>query len=205
MPSNGFEDSRVAQGTFNRKAQYPSNFQDVEDSKAISRDSDHESYSESASREQTTTRTRRVLSASTMAGDPVRNSAGEDLGKIEEIMLDIPSGRIAYAVLSFGGFLGIGDKLFAVPWSSLRIDETEHQFILNVDRKTLENAPGFDKDNWPDMGDPAFESSVYGHFGGAPAYEHHTTEAGDYMGDNPRSDRSAEYEPSTTYTAGGRQ
>jgi hypothetical protein len=119
-------------------------------------------------------------------------------------MLDIPSGRIAYAVLSFGGFLGIGDKLFAVPWSSLTIDESEHQFILNVDRQTLENAPGFDKDNWPDMGNPAFESSVYGHFGGAPVYEHHTTEAGDYMGDNPRSDRSAEYEPSTTYTAGAR-
>jgi sporulation protein YlmC with PRC-barrel domain len=193
MPSNGFEDSRVAQGTFNKNAQYPSTFQDVEDSKAISRDD---------VRDGAATRLRRVLSASTLAGDPVRNSAGEDLGKIEEIMLDIPSGRVAYAVLSFGGFLGIGDKLFAVPWSSLRIDETEHQFILNVDRQTLESAPGFDKDNWPDMGDPAFESSVYGHFSAAPYYEHHTTEAGDYMGDNPRSDRSAEYEPSTTYTAG---
>lgn len=193
MPSNGFEDSRIAQGTFNKNAQYPSTFQDVEDSKAISRDD---------VRDGAATSLRRVLSASTLAGDPVRNSVGEDLGKIEEIMLDIPSGRIAYAVLSFGGFLGIGDKLFAVPWSSLRIDETEHQFILNVDRQTLENAPGFDKDNWPDMGDPAFESAVYGHFGAAPYYEHHTTEAGDYMGDNPRSDRSAEYEPSTTYTAG---
>lgn len=204
MPSNGFEDSRVAQGTFNKNAQYPSSFQDVEDSKAISRDDVRDGYA-SPSDETKATRLRRVLSASTLAGDQVRNSAGEDLGKIEEIMLDIPSGRIAYAVLSFGGFLGIGDKLFAVPWSSLRIDEGEHQFILNVDRQTLENAPGFDKDNWPDMGDPAFESSVYGHFGAAPPYyEHHTTEAGDYMGDNPRSDRSAEYEPSTTYTAGGR-
>jgi sporulation protein YlmC with PRC-barrel domain len=197
MPLNGFEDSRIAQGTFNKNAQYPSNFQDVEDSKAISRDDvrDGMEYDKS-------TRLRRVLSASTLAGDSVRNSAGEDLGKIEEIMIDIPSGRIAYAVLSFGGFLGIGDKLFAIPWSSLRVDEGDHQFILNVDRQTLESAPGFDKDNWPDMADPAFESSVYGHFGTAPYYEHHTTEAGDYMGDNPRSDRSAEYEPSTTYTAG---
>ncbi len=64
----------------------------------------------------------RVLSASTLTGDRVRNAAGEDLGKVEEIMLDVPGGRIAYAVLSFGGMLGIGDKLFAVPWSALRLD-----------------------------------------------------------------------------------
>lgn len=212
MPSNPFEDSRVAEGTFNRSAQYPSNFQDVEDSKAISRDDVRDGFespsgemsrsSEKASGVQKSNRFRRVLSASTLAGDQVRNPAGEDLGKIEEIMVDIPSGRIAYAVLSFGGFLGIGDKLFAIPWSSLSIDEGEHQFILNADRQTLENAPGFDKDNWPDMAEPAFESAVYGHFGGAPAYEHRTTDAGDYMGDNGRQDRSAEYEPSTTYSAG---
>ena len=68
---------------------------------------------------------RRVLSASTLAGDRVRNAAGEDLGKIDEIMIDIPSGRVAYAVLSFGGILKIGNRLFAVPWSSLRVDEDE--------------------------------------------------------------------------------
>ena len=66
---------------------------------------------------------RRVLAASTLAGDSVRNSAGEDLGKVDEIMIDIPSGRVAYAVLSFGGVLGMGNKLFAVPWSALRVDE----------------------------------------------------------------------------------
>ena len=64
-------------------------------------------------------RPRRVLSASTIEGDSVRNSAGEDLGRIEHIMIDIPTGRVAYAVLSFGGFLGIGNKLFAVPWEAL--------------------------------------------------------------------------------------
>ncbi len=207
MPSNPFESSRVAEGTYNRNAQYPSNFQDVEDSKAISRDdvrdgSESQSPEMSRSDAPTTNRFRRVLSASTLVGDQVRNSAGEDLGKIEEIMVDVASGRIAYAVLSFGGFLGIGDKLFAIPWSSLKIDEGEHQFILNADRQTLENAPGFDKDNWPDMADPAFESAVYGHFGAAPVYEHRTTDAGDYMGDNGRLDRSAEYDPSTTYSAG---
>src|SRR5579884_1025973 len=103
---------------------------------------------------------RRVLAASTLAGDSVKNSAGEDLGKIDEIMIDIPSGRIAYAVLSFGGFLGMGDKLFAVPWSALKVDEDEKCFILNVDKRTIEEAPGFDKDNWPDMSDPSFGTEL---------------------------------------------
>jgi sporulation protein YlmC with PRC-barrel domain len=94
---------------------------------------------------------RSVLAASTLAGDSVRNAAGEDLGTIDEIMIDLSSGRVAYAVLSFGGFLGMGDKLFAVPWSALKVDEDEKCFILNVDRRTIEEAPGFDKDNWPDM------------------------------------------------------
>src|SRR5450755_1035773 len=97
---------------------------------------------------------RRVLAASTLAGDSVRNSAGEDLGKVDEIMIDIPSGRVAYAVLSFGGVLGMGNKLFAVPWSALRVDEDEKSFILDVDKTKLEKAPGFDKSNWPNLGIP---------------------------------------------------
>ena len=68
---------------------------------------------------------RRVLAASTLAGDKVRNAAGEDLGKVDEIMIDIASGRIAYAVLSFGGILRMGNKLFAVPWGALKVDEDE--------------------------------------------------------------------------------
>jgi len=114
---------------------------------------------------------RRVMSAGTLAGDRVRNAAGEDLGKIEEIMLDVPSGRVAYAVLSFGGFLGMGNKLFAVPWNALTLDEQEHEFILNVDKQVLENAPGFDKDNWPDMADPNWGSQIYSHYGYKPDWE----------------------------------
>jgi sporulation protein YlmC with PRC-barrel domain len=110
-------------------------------------------------------RYRRVLSASTLSGDRVRNSAGEDLGKIHEIMIDVPTGRIAYAVLSFGGVLGIGDKLFAVPWSALRVDEDEKQLILDVEKSRLENAPGFDKDNWPDMTDTSWGSQIYRYYG----------------------------------------
>ena len=115
-----------------------------------------------------TTHFRRVLSAETLCGNHVRNATGEDLGRIEEIMLDVSSGRIAYAVLSFGGFLGMGNKLFAVPWNALTLDAQEQEFILDVDKDTLENAPGFDKDTWPDMTDPAWASQVYSHYGYNP-------------------------------------
>ncbi|MGH9398305.1 MAG: PRC-barrel domain-containing protein [Terriglobia bacterium] len=93
----------------------------------------------------------RVLAASTLTGDKVVNLQKEDLGKIEDLMIDLESGRIAYAVLSFGGFLGLGDKLFAIPWSALKIDTVEKQFILNVNKELLKQAPGFAKDHWPNM------------------------------------------------------
>jgi sporulation protein YlmC with PRC-barrel domain len=106
------------------------------------------------------------LSASTMIGDDVQNRAGEDLGQIEEIMLDVNEGRVSYAVLSFGGFLGIGDKLFAVPWDALRLDPDDEVFILDVDQERLENAPGFDKDNWPETGseDDTWLVGVYAYY-----------------------------------------
>ncbi len=112
-----------------------------------------------------TERKRDVMSASTLIGDDVVDSKGESLGSIEEIMLHVPSGRIAYAVLSFGGFLGMGDKLFAIPWEALTLDEENKQFVLHIDKDKLENAPGFDKDNWPDMADPQFGSRIYGYYG----------------------------------------
>ncbi len=121
---------------------------------------------------------REVMSASTLIGDAVVNAQGEDLGKVEEIMLHVPSGRIAYAVLSFGGFLGMGNKLFAVPWDALTLDEVEHEFILNIDKRTLEEAPGFDKDNWPDMADREFGSKIFGHYGYRPYWEESGIETG---------------------------
>ena len=114
---------------------------------------------------------RRVLAASTLAGDKVRNSAGEDLGKVDEIMIDIPSGKIAYAVLSFGGILRMGNKLFAVPWNALKVDEDEKCFILDMDKKTLENAPGFDKDQWPDMADTGWGTEVFQYYRTTPYWE----------------------------------
>ena len=109
-----------------------------------------------------------ILSASTIAGEKVKNLDGEDLGKVEDIMIDLQSGRVAYAVLSFGsGFMHKG-KLFAIPWASLAVDQGDKKVILNVPRETLETAEGFDKDHWPDLSDPAFRSRIYGHYGVEP-------------------------------------
>lgn len=142
----------------------------------------------------------RVLAAGTLAGDRVRNSAGEDLGKIEEIMIDIDSGRVAYAVLSFGGFLGIGDKLFAVPWEALTINTEDREFVLNVDKQVLEDAPGFDKDNWPDMADSNWGAQIHGHYGKKPYWTSDITDAGDYVGDDrlDRPDRDSDFEAAGT-------
>lgn len=109
-----------------------------------------------------------ALSATTLIGDGVVNPQGEDLGKVEEIMLDIRSGRVAYVVLSFGGFLGLGDKLFAIPWDALSLDLNRHVFVLNVDKETLQKAPGFDKDNWPQTGDTGWLTSIYEYYGYEP-------------------------------------
>jgi hypothetical protein len=89
------------------------------------------------------------LTARTINGDKVINMTGEHLGKIEDLMIDLENGRVAYAVLSFGGFLGLGNKLFAVPWEALSVRPHEHAFVLNVSKEILEKAGGFDKDNWP--------------------------------------------------------
>src|SRR6185436_927206 len=95
----------------------------------------------------------RVMAGDTLTGDKVVNRQRETLGTIEHLMIDVEKGRIAYAVLSFGGFLGMGDKLFAIPWGALTIDTQEKQLILDVDKALLERAPGFDKAHWPNMGD----------------------------------------------------
>ena len=97
-----------------------------------------------------------LMGANTLIGNDVYNLAEDDLGDIKEIMLDMESGRIVYAVLSYGGILGIGEKLFAVPWGALTLDTKNKRFILNVEKDKLENAPGFDKDNWPDVADSSW-------------------------------------------------
>lgn len=89
----------------------------------------------------------RVLSASSLASDDVYNPKGEKLGSIKELMLDIDNGKICYAVLSFGGFLSLGEKLFAVPWSALTVDTENKRLVMDTSEERLQNAPGFDTDN----------------------------------------------------------
>lgn len=115
--------------------------------------------------------TAQALSASTLTGDKVRNHEGEKLGHLEEIVIDIESGQVAYAVLASGGFLGLGDKLFAVPWDLITVDTENHEVVIDVSKETLENAPGFDKDNWPDVGDQTWVVDVYRYYGRDPYWE----------------------------------
>jgi len=109
-----------------------------------------------------------VIRARHIEGMPVRNSAGADLGKVEDIVVDMHTGEVRYAAVAFGGFLGVGDKLFAVPFHALtavhdsKTDKTH--FETSIDKKTLENATGFDKKNWPNFADPKFGADNDRHF-----------------------------------------
>jgi sporulation protein YlmC with PRC-barrel domain len=120
----------------------------------------------------------RLMGADTLIGEDVYNHKDEDLGDIKEIMLDMNTGNVAYAVLSFGGFMGIADKLFAVPWKALKLDTENKRFILNVDKERLETAPGFDKDNWPDFADPNWQNTINSYYG-TKSYTDSTTSTRD--------------------------
>lgn len=110
------------------------------------------------------TTTPRFLSSSTLSGDAIKNPQGESLGDLKDIMIDTESGKVAYAVLSFGGILGLGDKLFAVPWESLAVDGENKCLILNVSKERLKDAPGFDKDHWPNFAEPAFADQLRSYY-----------------------------------------
>lgn len=112
-----------------------------------------------------------VMAADTLQGDKVLNLQNEDLGEIQDIMIDVASGRIAYAVLSFGGLLGIGDRLFAIPWNALTLDADRECFVLDIAKETLKNAPGFDKDHWPSMADPTWAAEVHSYYHQRPYWE----------------------------------
>lgn len=109
-----------------------------------------------------------LMGADTLIGDNVVNAYDENLGDIKDIMLDMQTGQVAYAVLAFGGFLGMGEKLFAVPWQALHLDTDNKRFVLNIDKDRLQHAPGFDRDAWPDMADAAWASQVHGFYGTDP-------------------------------------
>ena len=115
----------------------------------------------------------RIMAADTLEGNKVRNPQGEDLGNIEHIMIDVPIGRVAYAVLSFGGLFGIGDKLFAIPWAALQLDTDNKCFVLSTPKEKLKQAEGFDKDRWPSMADQRWALGVHEFYGTRPYWDEH--------------------------------
>ena len=106
-----------------------------------------------------------ILSAKTFEGAAVVNLQEEDVGKVSHIMIDMQGGQIAYAVVSIGGLLGVGSKLYAIPWAALTFDAQNNRFSLDLDKERLENAPGFDKDHWPSMTDIAWGTGIHDYYG----------------------------------------
>ena len=112
----------------------------------------------------------RVLSAGSIIGNKVINREGEPLGTIKDLVIDLDDAQIAYAVLSFGGLLGLGDKLFAIPLEALAFNVRDNSVMLDVDKEVLKNAPGFDKDRWPNDAqyDAGWLVDIYEYYGYSP-------------------------------------
>ena len=106
-----------------------------------------------------------IISSSTLTGENVYNLKDESIGDIKDLMIDLDNSEVAYAVLSFGGFMGIGNKLFAIPLEAFQFSDKDDNIRLDVSKEKLENAPSFDKDNWPKTNDNKFVDSVYSHYG----------------------------------------
>jgi sporulation protein YlmC with PRC-barrel domain len=109
-----------------------------------------------------------VMAAATLDGNSVVSSDGEDVGRISDIMLDVRNGRIAYAVLSEGGFLGMGSNLHAIPWSALTLDTDDKRFVVDISAQRLKDDPGFDKDHWPTMADLKWGESTHSYYNREP-------------------------------------
>ncbi len=106
-----------------------------------------------------------LMGAETLIGNSVVNPAGQTLGDIKEIMLEVETGRVGYAVLSFSTYFGLGEKLFAVPWKMLKLDPLQKCFVMDLSPERLKNAPGFDKGHWPNMKDVEWEKSLHSFYG----------------------------------------
>jgi hypothetical protein len=101
----------------------------------------------------------------------VVNLAGDDLGQIQEFMVDIAQGRIAFVIVAFGGTLGLTDKWFALPWELLKWSGDRKKFVMDMPREILKSAPGLNKDKWPDEINISWLRSCYAHFGCTPHWE----------------------------------
>ena len=106
-----------------------------------------------------------LMGAETLIGNHVHNLKNEHLGEIKEIMLDMRTGKVAYAVMSSGGVLSLGERLFAVPWEALKLDTVHKRFTMDVEKDRIENAPGFDTDNWPNMAEQQWANQIHSYYG----------------------------------------
>ena len=111
------------------------------------------------------------VKASSIIGTSVVNPNGDSLGDIKEVVIDPRSGKVAYAVVSFGGFLSMGEKLFAIPFSSFEYDAAKSHYVLDISKERLEAAPGFDPDAWPSMADEKWNRDVYKYYQRQPYWE----------------------------------
>ena len=129
-----------------------------------------------------------VMAASTLDSDKVMSTDGQELGKVKEIMLDVQAGRIAYVVMASGGFLGMGDKLLAIPWGALLLDTTRKCLLLSTSSEYVKNAPGFDKHHWPSMADRTWATSLHQYYGREP-YWHELGADNEYEGEDDLAKR----------------
>jgi sporulation protein YlmC with PRC-barrel domain len=114
---------------------------------------------------------RELVSAATLSGERVVTRHGETVGNVSELMLDVQRGRIAYAVVAHGGFMGLGERLHAIPWGALRFDAEHGCLVLDAERRTFLDAPGFDKEHWPSTPDAAWHHTLHRHYGCRPYWE----------------------------------
>jgi sporulation protein YlmC with PRC-barrel domain len=105
------------------------------------------------------------LTATSIIGDKVENIEGDDLGRVDNLMINVYSGRIEYVVLEYGSFLGLGGKLFAIPFTEFKLDPARRAFVLDRSEEYLKNSPGFDKDHWPDTNAHTYYGDVDSYWG----------------------------------------
>lgn len=113
-----------------------------------------------------------IVQASKIIGEAVINRQSDELGKIHELVIDAKDGRVSYAVLASGGFMGMGNKLFAMPWKAFDFASTENKLVIDVDKDKLKAAPGFDKDaKWPDFADKTWGGTIHEYYGYKPYWK----------------------------------
>jgi hypothetical protein len=109
-----------------------------------------------------------LISAEKVQGTPVYNTQGESLGELEDVMIDKRSGKIAYAVMSFGGFLGVGNDYHPLPWNTLKYDTRQGGYVVGLTKQQLEGAPRFASNDNPAWGNRAYEQSIHDYYKAPP-------------------------------------